>query len=281
MNNVLNTKIAFGWSVDTNTHALITRKAIDAVKVNCPESNDVFNYKSNHIIINASQLPDYEDEKDYVGHYYSPVTKQSYKESELTGKTAFIAHAKRSVELYKNGQTNLAFIELGKAGHFLQDATQPYHVSAETKFEKFIDLIPHAIFEAYVGFRQKEYNFNRKSSIVEERVKPEDYEGYLSSLFESTAEKTYEYSETEDDSRFTKGEKLLNFSKLQSAKFFMRFWQEAEHAEQSQKIPTTQLLNNHYESANIFTSTGTEIARVIKDGLYTLTRHWVNMNRDN
>jgi len=293
--NSLNKKISFGWNVDTNTHSFITKKAVDEFCQKSSAQRDFFTIKDKYILSAGSQQPDYDDEKtDYTGHFYNPVTKKSYKDSDITGKDSFRIHAQTALDLYSKDRSK-SVVELGKACHFLQDATQPYHINTTNKFDFLLKLLPHTIFEDYVGINQNKYNMNKQKTVLSDSFnknsksfsESQNYENFLGELFENTAKTTYNYNQKTKDSAFTKGENLLNFSKEQTEKFLERFKIEAEKKNENKNLSAYSFTQDaivsssdkkQTEPENNFINYRNDTAKSFRNVIFSLTNSWIKFN---
>ena len=85
----------------------------------------------------------------FSGHFYHPQTEVNNKDTnENTAKLNAKLHYDRALYFYKNGNTLLAFKELGKGTHYVMDACECHHATGEDavasnnnhgEFEKQID----------------------------------------------------------------------------------------------------------------------------------------------
>lgn len=97
----------------------------------------------------ASALPD-KDEVGFPifkGHFYDPETGENYAGgNDNTAKTNARDHYLAAVSAAESGDMNLAYEELGRCLHYVQDANVPHHAANVISYGS---LSPHSQFEKY------------------------------------------------------------------------------------------------------------------------------------
>ncbi len=152
----------WGSSAGRNaTHQYITACALATFYNDMPNyvSFAVFNSSNWEIIMSASDLPDIEDIGElFAGHFYDPNTGKNYLgDSTNTARTNFIYWYNAAVDNYSTDE-EYAFECLGRALHFIQDASEPHHASNKTALDS-----NHTAFESYVD--QNRTSFGGSTSL--------------------------------------------------------------------------------------------------------------------
>ena len=139
----------------TATHQYITACALSVFFNDMPNRMNfaVFNGDEWQIIMSASDLPDIDFSADlFAGHFYDPNTNENYLHNEdLTAKTNFAYWYNRAVSYYSY-DSDYAFLCLGSALHYLQDANEPHHSSNRVAF-----VTNHTQFDDYVDANRASY----------------------------------------------------------------------------------------------------------------------------
>ena len=102
------------------------------------------------IIIDNADWPDTSetDGITFRGHFYS----QDRSQTSTTALTRFTQHYEDALEYYDDGLYTNCFQELGRALHYLEDASTPVHVAAD-----FYAAPSHALYENYVNDHLSSY----------------------------------------------------------------------------------------------------------------------------
>lgn len=117
----------------------------------------------------ASSLPDKDEIGNaFAGHFYNPDTQKNWAGSKTnTAKTNAEAHYKKAYDKLKTNvnmsvnSDDFAYVmeELGRALHYIQDASQPHHAN-----NKVAVLSNHSDYEKYVDSKINDYIGNVEST---------------------------------------------------------------------------------------------------------------------
>lgn len=156
MSLVFSTAIIIGTSHtkclawDGGTHEFITQQSLS---VSLKDKTLTLPEYVNQTLIKYSSEPD-SSEKDsimgiptYEGHFYNPYTDKNYLgDYKPTAKTRANEHYNNALNYYKNKDYVNAWKELGRAFHYIEDATEPHHArnkvaffSLHSEFENWTD----------------------------------------------------------------------------------------------------------------------------------------------
>jgi hypothetical protein len=220
--STVKSQLGFGWHF--STHSLITQQAAQDSSFNKDEINLLSKY---------SQKPDLEDwGSDYEDHYYNPETHSSYKPSDKNAKKIFISHTQNALKLFKTNKKE-SLEELGRACHFLEDMTCPYHITTKD-FSKVSSpeyasyYVAHQTYELYSSVVQKFTEFNPADKKNSESKKSDNFNVFLEDLAEDTAVKTLELKENRNIFAAKNIDTQLNLAKDNTSVFLSRFLQEAQ-----------------------------------------------------
>jgi hypothetical protein len=129
----------------SNTHKLIASNGIFEIKNDKGESVVTKLYEKVNdrgdtgasILMKYATMPDF-DENDggigvkggFKGHFYDPGTATNYTGDKTdTANVRFSNHYNDAVKNYKEGSKEVAYQELGRALHYLQDMNEPHHAA--------------------------------------------------------------------------------------------------------------------------------------------------------
>ncbi len=142
------------------THSYITRSSLKKVKEFTEKSNDTFSSKENQLIdeisgkykehiIKYSLQPDIdENQGGYKKHFYNPVTEKNYMgEKDKTALTKCLSHYNAGIEAFKQNNKSLAYEELGRSIHFMEDLSACVHTGYDCVMDSVVKLPMHVEFE--------------------------------------------------------------------------------------------------------------------------------------
>lgn len=100
------------------------------------------------IVAEYSVKPD-EDENQgaYKYHFYNPVTKRNYMGEKTTALSKCVDHFNSAVDYYQKGDKKMAYQELGRAAHFLEDLNTPVHTAYDSPSDSVVKFPLHVRFE--------------------------------------------------------------------------------------------------------------------------------------
>lgn len=104
------------------------------------------NYKD--IIISGSLKPDDDENKGgFKYHFYNPITERNYMGEKENAVYKCKTHYEQAIKNYKLGDKNVAYEELGRAIHFLEDSNTPVHTGYDNPTDSVVKLPLHVRFE--------------------------------------------------------------------------------------------------------------------------------------
>lgn len=158
-----------------NTHRLMASNGIFEIKKDKGESIVTNLYEKVNdkgdtgasILMKYATMPDF-DENDggvgvkggFKGHFYDPGTAANYVgDKSDTANVRFSNHYNNAVKGYKDGNKELAYQELGRALHYLQDMNEPHHATNLPGLEGTNGIyLTHDDYEAWV--ERNFYNYS-------------------------------------------------------------------------------------------------------------------------
>lgn len=117
---------------------------------NCNEKNVLNEITKDYkdIIVSGSLKPDDDENKGgFKYHFYNPITERNYMGEKETAVYKCISHYDEALKNYKLGNKTLAYEELGRSIHFLEDANTPVHTGYDNPSDSVIKLPLHVRFE--------------------------------------------------------------------------------------------------------------------------------------
>jgi len=153
----LSTAFAFG----SDTHEAVTRYGLgDILSLYNEAGSDIVNncnekivldeitkdYKD--IIVSGSLKPDDDENKGgFKYHFYNPITERNYMGEKETAVYKCKTHYEAALKNYEMGKKDVAYDELGRAIHFLEDSNTPVHTGYDNPSDSVIKLPLHVRFE--------------------------------------------------------------------------------------------------------------------------------------
>ena len=170
-----------------HTHQFLTSRAIKILINDKGKKYEKLIYPYAHKLLIGSDLPD-KDERFplFAHHFYHPYLKKNYLLYKDTAKSRFVYHSLKAKELYSTNKP-LAFEELGRAFHYLEDLNEPHHASNAPAI-----ITNHSIYEKWVDDHRKNYAINSSSSY--DLCYSESYESFLNTVAEKSAYNAYSYA---------------------------------------------------------------------------------------
>lgn len=151
------------WASGTDgTHQYITSYGLSILN---NDKLSVYNWYTSHgnnilstIIVNSDWPDDNEtDQRRFTGHFYYA---DAYNDNH-TALTRFTQHYNAAVSYYEDGSYTNAFAELGRAIHYLEDASTPVHASLD--YYGLYAPIKHPQYENYVNDHLSSYQATTSS----------------------------------------------------------------------------------------------------------------------
>jgi len=150
---------AFGFGSDT--HEYVTTYGLDDILNLYNQSGKNVLYKENEItvldeitkdykdiIISGSLKPDEDESKGgFKYHFYNPITERNYMGEKETAVYKCKTHYEEALKNYKLGKKDVAYEELGRSIHFLEDSNTPVHTGYDNPSDSVIKLPLHVRFE--------------------------------------------------------------------------------------------------------------------------------------
>ena len=144
-------------------HKYVTRTSFEAFsEMNCDDNmrksfqnlaeaseffkNDEKEYKE--LFIKYSIQPDIDETQGiFKYHFYNPITETNFMNEKDSALTRFKEHFEKAVSNYKMDNKNMAYQELGRAVHFMEDMNTPVHTAYELPSDSVKKLPMHVDFE--------------------------------------------------------------------------------------------------------------------------------------
>ncbi len=133
------------------THKNVTEKSLKIISEINKEKFYIFDKEDEcywDLVAEYSVKPD-EDENQgaYKYHFYNPVTERNYMGEKNSALSKCTSHFNDAVNYYKKGDKKMAYQELGRSAHFLEDLNTPVHTAYEAPSDSIIKLPLHVRFE--------------------------------------------------------------------------------------------------------------------------------------
>lgn len=117
----------------------------DAVKVSEFFKGDI---KYAKVLEDYSNMPDIDENQGaYKYHFYNPITEKNFMNEPESALAKCKEHFQNAVQYYKSKNKQMAYQELGRAIHFLEDCNTPVHTAYETPMDSVVKLSLHVAFE--------------------------------------------------------------------------------------------------------------------------------------
>ncbi len=142
-----------------DTHRYVTETSFENIaeicsKVNCFKISDRDYWK---VVKDYSLKPD-EDEIEgaFKNHFYNPVTETNFMGEKVSACTKCVDHYNKAIEYYQKNNKNLAYQELGRAIHFMEDLNTPVHTGYDLPTDAIFKFPLHVRFEKICDTINKE-----------------------------------------------------------------------------------------------------------------------------
>ncbi|MEW5818764.1 MAG: zinc dependent phospholipase C family protein [Cyanobacteriota bacterium] len=226
--------ISFGWSSnDPSTHGFMTDKAARIVIANQKDKLNILNEDNIKLLARYADKPD-EDEHCFLQdtHYYHHKTKRTIFFRKQTAMKNFLDHAAKAVEAYKNNNKQLALQELGRACHYLEDISQPNHVTTWNPIQAKLRKKDHFNFEKYAANKQDFFKFEPLKNI---QINYTNFTEFIKDLAETTSKKSAPYQKTLQENKpqnwYQVANTCINYGQNQVATFIAAFINEVSKSE--------------------------------------------------
>lgn len=224
--------IAFGWdSKKYHTHSYITKIALSQSNLNNLTANEI------DLICKYSEKPDYDETgKAFNNHFFQykePIDKLSFnKFSKKTAIDSFLFHSSNAESLMKTNKP-LALQELGRACHFLEDLSNPFHIATYGIIDSLKKLKKHVSFEKISGLNQVKFDLANTSLKNEKPNTLKDIylnvQDYCTELAVKTAKTAYSYNyvmkEKQEGKYNLVAKDCLNLGVISTKQFLNKFFQ--------------------------------------------------------
>ncbi len=137
-------------SFNGDTHRYVTERGLALI-------SEISEYKGNlssddkkyfDVISDYSLKPDEDEiEGGYKFHFYNPATETNFMGEKNSALIKCNTHYNNALDYYRKGNKNLAFQELGRAIHFMEDMNTPVHVGYNLPTDAVFKLPLHVKFE--------------------------------------------------------------------------------------------------------------------------------------
>ncbi len=101
------------------------------------------------LIIYSTQPDKDETQGIYKYHFYNPITETNFMNETESALKRSREHFEKAVNNYKIGDKNMAYQELGRSVHFMEDMNTPVHTAYELPSDSVKKLQMHVDFEKY------------------------------------------------------------------------------------------------------------------------------------
>lgn len=146
-------------------HTYVTRTSFEALCKMNPDDNvrrkypnlakaseffkkDEKEYKE--LFITYSIQPDRDETQGiYKYHFYNPITETNFMNEKESALKRSKDHFEKAVSSYKAGDKNMAYQELGRSVHFMEDMNTPVHTAYELPSDSVKKLQMHVDFEKF------------------------------------------------------------------------------------------------------------------------------------
>lgn len=169
---IVSLAFTFPWAKAFNgdTHRYVTERGLALVSEISEHKNNISSddKKYFNIIGDYSLKPD-EDEIEgaYKFHFYNPSTETNFMGEKKSALLKCTTHYNNALDYYKKNNKSMAFQELGRAIHFMEDMNTPVHVGYNLPTDAVFKLPLHVKFEKVCD----SVNSNCKAEINNESLK--------------------------------------------------------------------------------------------------------------
>ena len=102
------------------------------------------------LLVTYSIQPDRDETQGiYKYHFYNPITETNFMNEKESALKRSKEHFDKAVDNYKNGDKNMAYQELGRSVHFMEDMNTPVHTAYELPSDSVKKLQMHVDFEKF------------------------------------------------------------------------------------------------------------------------------------
>ncbi len=136
---------------NSDTHKNVTQTSLKIISEINREKFSVFNKEDERywdLVAEYSVKPD-EDENQgaYKYHFYNPITQRNFMGEKKSALSKCVLHFNDAVDYYKKGNKDMAYQELGRSIHFLEDLNTPVHTAYDLPSDAVIKFPLHVRFE--------------------------------------------------------------------------------------------------------------------------------------
>lgn len=138
-----------GYSFSSATHRYTTQRGLSILDdVKGGEFSKFYGDKDRKQLLFYCVQPD-EDESDgaYKYHFYNPATEKNFMGENDSALTRCSRHYRNAIYHFKSGNKDVAFEELGRSLHFLEDLCTPVHTNNQDLLDTAFNLSFHVSFE--------------------------------------------------------------------------------------------------------------------------------------
>ena len=145
---------------NSDTHRYVTQSSLDTLNDMSKQVTGIFSDKEtpligeisgeykDHIVKYSLQPDTDENQGGYKKHFYNPVTEKNYMgEKDKTALTKCISHYKAAIEAFNKNNKDLAYEELGRSIHFMEDLSTCVHTGYDSFMDSIVKLSLHVEFE--------------------------------------------------------------------------------------------------------------------------------------
>ncbi len=140
------TKTSFEAFSEMNPDDNMRESYPDLVKASELFKKDEKEYKE--LFVTYSTQPDRDETQGiYKYHFYNPITETNFMNEKESALKRSKEHFEKAVSNYKIGDKNMAYQELGRSVHFMEDMNTPVHTAYELPSDSVKKLQLHVDFE--------------------------------------------------------------------------------------------------------------------------------------
>ena len=180
----------------TETHEVITKNSVNLLSLDRKKSANFYEENESKLdfLYRGCVDPDFGDEAINGTHFYvcpdgkfenhgqyfknacNCFMSQVFASVELSARTRFEEHYETALYLYKRKEKSSAFLELGRACHYLQDiACTPHSAGIRTRiirknvhedYEKYVEYNLYNLNNAYTAYNVYGYVYGQKIGVV-------------------------------------------------------------------------------------------------------------------
>ncbi len=136
------------YAFDGPTHKYVTKTSLEALLELESKYSDFYSEDVRKMLLEYSVKPDEDEiEGGFKYHFYNPATECNFMGEKESALTKFTGHYNNAIKKYNAGNKSLAWEELGRSLHFLEDLNTPVHTNYEDLLDAGIMLFMHLEFE--------------------------------------------------------------------------------------------------------------------------------------